>query len=426
MVMNSISKYPWQEHFSEFIETKESLTQLLSTGQLSEPQYLQWASEHYELPILQNNFFSNIDLKKIMEKYPDPHWDNTFFPAAEGNGIVYIACIEPKVIPFAFKHCYVLASFSILNSTWDKYFPKTTTKSVTSEPVPTSSLNIDFSSLAPTAPQANDTPIATSESQPLPSHLEITADLPSLEGESSDIPQHTSPTEPFFSPSAPPSTKATPSYLSDNAAVTLVNTAGPSVTAHDISFTSTKTIMPFPDKTKDFTFVRTVFTEETVLGASTKISEAHDPQDALIGAFKIMRDYLKKLMWCVRDNQGSVFPISCNSAWDFNEAAWIQPIDFKTPNPFRIAKLTAQAYHGPVAQNSSSDHFFKMWNNGKYPDQLTIVPVVLDEKVFSYFVGCDKGTHFHSEQSLITMEKVCNDLLICFQRIHKEFKKTAA
>lgn len=194
---------------------------------------------------------------------------------------------------------------------------------------------------------------------------------------------------------------------------------------NDTNFTSTKTIMPFPDRTTQFTFIRTVYSEQIIIEAKAKINENSDPQDALISAFRILKDYYKKLMWVVRDQKGQAFPIACNAAWDFTEEAWNLPMDFKSPNPFRIAKLTQKPFHGPVSKNAASDKFFKQWGDGTYPNTMSIVPVKLHGKVFGYFVGCEKGPHYQQQQSVELMESVCNELIQSFIRIHKELAKSA-
>lgn len=193
----------------------------------------------------------------------------------------------------------------------------------------------------------------------------------------------------------------------------------------DMSFTSTKTIMPFPERTSQFTFTRTIYSSQVILEAEPKIQNNQDPQQALLSAFRILQDYYKKLMWVVRDQKGFAFPIACNSEWEFTEAAWNEPMNFKSPNPFRTAKFTQKPYHGPVYKNSATEKFFKMWNHGNTPDQFTIVPINMFGKVFGYLVGCEKGPHFHPVHSLEMMNVASKDLLDTFIKIHKQMNKAA-
>jgi hypothetical protein len=182
--------------------------------------------------------------------------------------------------------------------------------------------------------------------------------------------------------------------------------------------------MPFPERSTHFSFLRTVFSEQVILEARGKIKENTDPHQALICAFHILKDYYKKLMWAVRDQKGAVYPIASNSMWDFSEEAWNTPIDFKSPNPFRIAKFTAKPYHGEVYPNPINERFFQLWNNGKYPSVLTVVPVKMQGKVFAYFVGCEPALHFHPQNSLDIMQATCDELIQTFITIHKELNPT--
>lgn len=217
-----------------------------------------------------------------------------------------------------------------------------------------------------------------------------------------------------------------PSFTASNYNIPeITNVVRAGAKATDSEFTSTKTIMPFPDRSTEFTFIRTVYSEQIIIEAKAKINENTNPQDALISAFRILKDYYKKLMWVVRDQKGHAFPIACNAAWDFTEEAWNLPMDFKSPNPFRIAKLTQKPFHGPITKNKASDEFFKQWGDGTYPNMMSIVPVKLHGKVFGYFVGCEKNAHFQSQQSIELMESVCSELIQAFVRIHQELAKSA-
>lgn len=471
-MMNSAIKPAWKLQFPEFDKPEETLAEALGSLRLPQVAYLEWASEHYQLPVLQDDFFKDINIQVLMDKFPSPAWNKTMFPASEWDGVLYIACIEPQDLNLQQEFCFVLASYESLQKAWIRLPKKeieTEAKpfrsSLLETPVPDASkLNLDFASLdlSPTIAQDNSTaannieddaeitteiplftelpPLAPPSASTLPS----TASTPQLTQKSSELDplkdfkfsiestQTSTTPAPGSQISVTLSKKETvtqniPAHLMGQAPVTLVKTSAPvAPKMDDISFTSTKTIMPFPEKTKNFTFVRTVYTEDLVLSASSKIEEAKEPHESLLSAFKVMRDYYQKIMWCVRDNEGSVYPIACDNHWDFSEAAWIQKLDFKTPNPFRIAKLTRKPFHGAVSKNSVSDLFFKLWNNGNYPDVFSVYPVVLGGKVFGYLIGCGKGPHFESQQSLETLEKVGHEILQSFLKIHKEFKSDAA
>lgn len=271
------------------------------------------------------------------------------------------------------------------------------------------------------------TPALSSENDVLAEKLSLDVQ----EEEPSPLPQMES-TTPFQEPIVIPTAKThglsvNPNFTPTNYDIPEITNVvkTPKVTINDTSFTSTKTIMPFPERTTQFTFIRTVYSEQVILEAKAKVQENTDPQDALMSAFRILRDYYKRLMWIVRDQKGYAYPIACNTEWEFTEDAWNFPIDFKTPNPFRIAKFTQKPFHGVVSKNPASDLFFQHWCHGSEPDIFTVVPVKIHGKVFGYFVGCDKGTHYHPQHSLEIMESVCNELIEVFIRIHRELAKAS-
>ena len=50
------------------------------------------------------------------------------------------------------------------------------------------------------------------------------------------------------------------------------------------------------------------------------------------------------------------------------------------PSVFRIVYKTKQKYHGYVVPNPVNDTFFQIWNEGKYPEHLTLLPLLNEDK----------------------------------------------
>ena len=61
----------------------------------------------------------------------------------------------------------------------------------------------------------------------------------------------------------------------------------------ELTFTTTKTIMPFPERTTQFTFMRTVYSQQLTLEAPNSIKDTKDPQEALMSSFRTLKDYFK-------------------------------------------------------------------------------------------------------------------------------------
>lgn len=466
----------WKEKFNIPTDSDHSLVEILRSGFINEDEYLQWASETYQLPVVTHDFFKTLNNYKLVLENPSPHWRETFFPAAEWDNTLFVVCLEPQQIELSKPYNCILASLFRMETLWNKMEspsaentidisfaePSTGQPAADSEAVSLvieeklTSPDFSFDSIVQESPTPEAAPteepaeVPTPESAPLPqSHASYSASENVYEDSKitslfSQMESSTQISIPDFvvdellkpePPKEPPpientavtSIRMNPHASGDNFNTPeITNVVNLGKTKPEITFTNTKTILPFPDRSTHFSFIRTVFSEQVILEARGKVKENTDPHQALICAFHILKDYYKKLMWAVRDQKGAVFPIASNTAWDFSEQAWNTPIDFKSPNPFRIAKFTAKPYHGEVYPNPINDHFFQLWNAGKYPPVMTIVPVRLQGKVFAYFIGCEPALHYHPINSLDIMQSTCEELIQTFVSIHKELNPKAA
>lgn len=449
----------WKEKFNIPSDSEHSIAEILRSGFISEEDYLQWASETYQIPLLDHEFFKTVNNYRLVLDNPSPLWSETFFPILEWENTLFVVCLEPQEIELSKPHTFVLASLFRMETIWNK-MEKTALPDESIDPtlvipnaVPSQDEYRDTNSHIQdilTTPDFSFNNILGSENEsPAPQAAPEPEDVPTPPApqeipDSPPVVTYKSPSENIYEDSKitslftqtentqisipdfiidelmkpePVQPKAPPQeYLGpeDTQVVQLGKTKP------EITFTNTKTIMPFPERSTHFSFIRTVFSEQIILEARDKIKENTDPHQALISAFHIMKDYYKKLLWAVRDQKGAVYAIASNSAWDFSEEAWNTPLDFKSPNPFRIAKFTAKPFHGEVYPNPINDQFFKLWNNGKYPPVFTIVPIRLQGKVFAYFIGCEPALHYHPINSLDIMTATCDELVQTFLAIHKE------
>ncbi len=448
-----MKKLSWKEKFNIPADSEHSIAEILRSGFVSEEDYLQWASETYQIPQVDHEFFKTVSNYRLLIENPSPQWNDSFFPILEWENTLFILCLEPQEIKLQKPHSFVLGSLFRMETAWNK-------------------MEKPASMVAPSAPTPVD------EYQDTNSHIQEVLTTPDfsfdgiVQSEQTSSAEEVAPAEIFETPE-PPVPFAPTADVAEQVVVTYQHPSPGNVyedskitslfshsentqisipdfvidelmkpeeapapnddvdpedtqvvqlgrTKPEITFTNTKTIMPFPERSTHFSFIRTVFSEQIILEARDKIKENTDPHQALISAFHILKDYYKKLMWAVRDQKGAVYAIASNTAWDFSEEAWNTPIDFKSPNPFRIAKFTAKPFHGEVYPNPINDQFFKLWNAGKYPPVMTIVPIRLQGKVFAYFVGCEPALHYHPINSLDIMQATCDELVQTFMNIHKE------
>jgi hypothetical protein len=63
------------------------------------------------------------------------------------------------------------------------------------------------------------------------------------------------------------------------------------------------------------------------------------------------------------------------------------PIDTTHPSIFKIVLDTKGPYHGYIYPNPTNDAFFMAWNQSRYPDHITIVPMVVQNEVVGMVLG---------------------------------------
>lgn len=81
-----------------------------------------------------------------------------------------------------------------------------------------------------------------------------------------------------------------------------------------------------------------------------------------------------------------------------------------TPSPFRICLRTEKPYHGYLINSPFLDQFMKSWNEGKYPETLTVVPLLADQHV-SGFVIAFGNAEVANKAGLAAVERLTQDLL---------------
>ena len=115
---------PWALHFN-ITDSHISLHTALSQNSLNEDEYLKWAGQYYQLPLLQKDYFQShlqnpIELwNKVKNKAP---WSSSLVPIDEWKGTIYAGCLEPPSTPPQVSNIvYILTSSQCLNSLWKSF-----------------------------------------------------------------------------------------------------------------------------------------------------------------------------------------------------------------------------------------------------------------------------------------------------------------
>lgn len=121
----------------------------LVKGHVTVKSYLKWASQHFEMAVLSNEFFQNaFDLASLAEVREEGPWSPWMFPVDNWDNVTLVACVEPpSELPGDMR--FVLADPRAMRQVWDladkssappppaKTATKTKNKAAASAPAPT-------------------------------------------------------------------------------------------------------------------------------------------------------------------------------------------------------------------------------------------------------------------------------------------------
>ena len=411
----SIESY-LNQHFSErqisewkatSIQEKESLILwVLKNKKIKSQEYSDWAFKQYQLPRLKMIFFEKHKPNQtLLDRYQNI-WPDHVFPIKEWKEVLYLACLEPiKTFSLPQEFQWVLAPIEGL-----LLFKGNTTKSLSdpsdilqmpdeaessahslkadsldlghslslnSSSAPSDSLNaIDFNQMTvissePKSQEKNKTPLKTTEvlktkkaskNKDLllsPSVLKKKPSNQSSSHSSAPSPQPLSIPIPNSSHSSQKSSAAV--NMSLNKPISLKSPSQPSPLVKKKPSLVTSLHLPAKD--------------------ISKADEHHldDQQDQ--GVFDEILNRLAKIF---DQNMILILKNKVLKPWKWDKSWLKQPsthniILLNKPSVFRIVYKSNQKYHGYVVPNPTNSDFFQTWNQGVYPEHLTILPLIKDK-----------------------------------------------
>lgn len=94
----------------------------LKNNKLHPDQYMDWATQHYQMPFLTNSFFHNITInQEFWNRTQDrENWDETFLPLYEWDKVLFAGCIKPPEKKLDTDIVLILALPKNLNIFWEK------------------------------------------------------------------------------------------------------------------------------------------------------------------------------------------------------------------------------------------------------------------------------------------------------------------
>lgn len=97
------------------------LVYVLQEGHVSVDHYLAWASQHYNIPVLGEDFFANAfdpDNARNLQFSMTYDWKPWIFPVEQWEGVTYVACVEPPATPMGDHVRVVLADPRTMQRCW--------------------------------------------------------------------------------------------------------------------------------------------------------------------------------------------------------------------------------------------------------------------------------------------------------------------
>ncbi len=462
----------------------DPLVWALQNRKVEETAYVQWAGNHYRLPVIQRDFFNKSVNFDLLEKFKDLHpWSSHCYPVQIWKGNLLIACLEPPKLRTDSKISFAIAPFLAMNKAWRDYHEK---QEVT-QPF-SSIMDFDFSSLDTDASKEN-TSVPTSEGRSSSLHnsdefspsaaspvrksvqkketpvsvSEIDVDFSSLE-EKSVTDSHSHRTRPNREQKpGTPYTHGTEAMTQQKSGVSqtqkteAVNQKKPGQSIHGFQkpdiFHSPHSKVTHLHKKNSFqnktdSFQKTKYRinkksndnkEKTVhsqilskkskfiitdqdLSRATDINNCHNIKEVLSCIFYYLKDDYKKLMFveCVANDQ--YLPHFIYGNWHITDLAWKTPVNITNPNIFRIVYNSKLPFHGAVVDNDFNRRYYQWWTNNQKPDFATIYPFYYNQFLYGFLVCFEKTSEF--EQN-ITLKKIENLLAISktqFMNMYKSSK----
>ncbi|HEX4925053.1 MAG TPA: hypothetical protein VFV50_13250, partial [Bdellovibrionales bacterium] len=118
-------------------------------------------------------------------------------------------------------------------------------------------------------------------------------------------------------------------------------------------------------------------------GAPVRATGAVVP--AVQDVFNRMQEHFDQCMVIIYADE-KLTPWQWDSSWilKFNAPPAIETAGASV---FRIVLDSKGPYHGYVSPNEINDAFFQAWNQGRYPEHLTITPMLVQNEVVGMLLG---------------------------------------
>lgn len=412
-------------------------------------QYLKWAQTAYHLPVINDDYFNTHlpsveDWKTWKSEF---QWNEEIVPIGLWDGHVLVACLEiPARFPASFYPIFLLADFKHIQRTYQFYVnsekgsesASKKIKEMIGEPAKTQAT-------APQKPVSKKPEIFELEESDATEAHAVSLNIPEEQPEGLNfsieaLSTHTPETI------APKPTATTPSEISfDN--LDILST--PQKEEISLKFTNVEVSSPGKKIIKDN---NTGFTNTnmTSVGNMTSVSNTNLPtsiqseinkglpyfiaikkdnptnfETVTQGFFsKAANLFAKSILVAVDPSELHAVPVSWTDTIT-PRSKDLEKLDLNEPSIFKTVASTLKSYHGYIVLNESNEKFFEFWNQGQVPGNITMVPLIVRNKLVGMWMGLGESNTYNWS-TLKQMEAKGKEMCETFSNMFKDSKSSAA
>jgi hypothetical protein len=344
----------------------------LEQRHVSVAAYLEWACDHFGLPVLSPEFLTRgFDRQVLQAQASHGHWTPWCFPVGQWEEVTYIACVEPPHEMPEGVFALLLTDPKPLLKIWESEHPSTAILKEEKAPTPTPAR-----STTPTRMAAAPSPTPEEPSTAAPIEFDAPVGI------------KINPTKTFVlnlddmnlgetsTHAAEPPPKSPPEFTEKT------------------SLTFTKTIQSPVLETSDFSSVGltspsappplNVAKSDKKTFVLPQVQPSADEEGEIHAAFENLKsDYQSALIMKCSDTTAKPYKWDSAISLEINQSA----VNLSHPSFFRIVSKTLQPYHGYVIDSPIHREFFSSLKISEPPACVTAIPLKVDNRLWGILVA---------------------------------------
>lgn len=441
----------WSQHFQNYLadfENKYKSAQsplsplgfALSQKIIPMDQYLKWAQSTYHLPMINDEYF-NTHLPSIEDWKTwksEFQWNEEIVPIGLWDGHVLIACLEiPARFPASFYPIFLLADFKHTQRTYQFY--------INSEKGSQSaSKKIKQMISQPIADQPVMTQVPTPKKTDVLELDEVESIQAAVEDVREEQPEGLSLPAPTSMPAASAPSEISFENLDIISAVPKeeislkftnvdIASSGKKIAKHGHTGSTDSNITNF-NSVSNLTNVSnanlpTSIQKEINNGLPYFIAIKKDNptnfETVTQGFFsKVSNLFNKFILIAVDPSELHAVPVSWSDSIT-PRSKDLEKLDLSEPSIFKTVASTLKSYHGHIVLNESNEKFFEFWNQGQVPGNITMVPLIVRNKLVGMWMGLGESNTYNWV-TLKQMESRGKEMSDTFSNMFKDYNTSAA